>query len=86
MSVVEDVNRNISINCNVSGVPRPNITWFKEGSASPVAYGEKVTFLARKDAMGTYECVAENGIGKAARAKAFVRILCKEDYFCYLYF
>jgi hypothetical protein len=45
--------------------------------ANPIKYGATLTFEARMNSSGIYECVAENGIGKAANAKAFVQILRK---------
>ncbi|KAI8779431.1 hemicentin-1, partial [Biomphalaria glabrata] len=62
----------ISINCPVSGIPFPTISWLKDGKE--LVKGTKVQILsnglllrisdAQEEDAGTYSCVAENTAGK----------------------
>lgn len=59
------------MNCNVTGVPPPTVTWFKNskilGNSSKVRIDKKSNFLeisrADEDDEGSYTCIASNVIG-----------------------
>lgn len=65
-------NTPLVINCPISGVPTPNITWYKDGevisSSNHVtisANGRRLTVTdTQVDDSGSYKCVGENTAGK----------------------
>ncbi|XP_031568094.1 uncharacterized protein LOC116302847 [Actinia tenebrosa] len=76
-TVSSDIYRRYYLYCNVTGIPKPNVTWFKVGKQTPVGGGAVLTLFARWNYSGIYECVAENGVGGAARARASYQVLHK---------
>jgi len=70
------LEQSVNITCEVSGYPRPTVTWIKDGSAPVTAngrakaeFGEKFANLnvkkAEKSEGGQYTVVAENEVGRA---------------------
>ncbi|XP_064488750.1 neurotrimin-like [Ornithodoros turicata] len=55
---------NVTLSCEATGVPRPTVTWEKEGStdmrSGPTLRIEKVT----KGDSGRYNCKADNGLSQ----------------------
>lgn len=69
-------NNSFSIFCNATGNPPPTISWQKGGSS--ISVGEKLTVArAGLEQLGTYQCLANNGIGTLAMASATVVVNCK---------
>ena len=73
------VGQNLTLTCNASGDPLPEVTWNKEGQAlrlfnvtGPVLHLVNVT---RED-VGSYKCTAKNKVGEDSRP-AVVNIACK---------
>ena len=62
----------VTLTCNATGPPPANITWSKNN--------EDVTFplnnITREDA-GSYQCEADNGVGKPATAGTSITVQCK---------
>ena len=70
----------LSVFCNASGNPHPNITWSKVGvTGSPVASGNtmEITNVNHEQDDGIYECRASNGIGKSVAVRFTVTVNCK---------
>ncbi|XP_048588277.1 hemicentin-2 isoform X2 [Nematostella vectensis] len=67
----------LSLYCNATGNPSPNITWVKTGSQN-VTVGHGHTLSINKTMTsdeGVYACVAENGVGLPSNATAMVTII-----------
>lgn len=64
-------NTPLVINCPISGVPTPNITWYKDGEVISTSNhvtistnGRRLTVTDTKvDDSGSYKCVGENTAG-----------------------
>ncbi|XP_076093735.1 hemicentin-1-like isoform X1 [Mytilus galloprovincialis] len=65
-------NTPLVINCPISGVPTPNITWYKDGEVISSSYHVTISANGRRltvtdtqvDDSGSYKCVGENTAGK----------------------
>ena len=68
----------VSLDCNATGNPAPNVTWTKDGNNSVLYQGERYTIdsITRQQA-GRYICTAENGIGNKLNATFAVIVHCK---------
>ena len=73
------VGQNLTLTCNASGDPLPEVIWNKEGQAlrlfnvtGPVLHLVNVT---RED-VGSYKCTTKNKVGEDSRP-AVVNIVCK---------
>ena len=62
--------------CTAGGKPAPNITWTKDGKT--VGTGDTLTLETHRNQSGEYLCSAENGVGLAIRASAFLDVQCKD--------
>ncbi|PFX21978.1 Fibroblast growth factor receptor [Stylophora pistillata] len=64
-----EAGKDITLTCNASGDPRPNITWTKDGvpmsPSSDNFYQFRLTGVQSKDS-GSYKCIASNGYGSDA--------------------
>ena len=72
--------------CTAAGNPAPNITWIKDGKT--VGTGQTLTLETHRNQYGEYWCSAENGVGLAINASAYLDVQCKCNenffYFCFL--
>ena len=76
-----DVNagQNVTLTCNASGDPLPNITWTREGYTESQfkASGYKLYLVnAQRRDVGGYKCTAVNGYGTAT-SLSVLNINCK---------
>lgn len=56
---------NITLSCNATGNPTPNITWTKVGSLRVLYQGQTCSiYNIQRETAGDYACTAWNGIGK----------------------
>ncbi|XP_031568091.1 hemicentin-1-like [Actinia tenebrosa] len=62
--------------CNATGNPAPNITWEKIGGSIRVFKPSQMLYINETSKIdeGIYRCTAENGIGSAVNATAYVKI------------
>jgi len=69
---------NITLHCNATGNPTPNITWAKDGSPTVLYQGETYSLVnIQRQAAGDYTCTAWNGVGQQQNATATVTVHCK---------
>ena len=69
---------NLTLYCNATGNPTPNITWTKDSSSIMVHQGETYSIVnIQRQGAGNYKCTAWNGVGTQKTALATVAIHCK---------
>ena len=76
-----DAGQNLTLKCNASGDPLPNITWTREGATQANqlvnAIGYRLYLVnVQKEDVGSYRCTANNGYGIAS-SLALVNVRCK---------
>ena len=77
---------NITLVCNISGVPSPSILWTQVGSSKVLSHSSSLTIMnvsrpGTADNMIQYQCTASNGVGTPATATVNVTVHCKYMYF-----
>ena len=80
VSVIE--GGNITLVCNISGVPAPSVLWTQIGSSKVVSHNSLLTIVnvsrpGTADNMIQYQCTANNGVKTPAMATVNVTIHCK---------
>lgn len=74
----------MTLHCNASGNPSPNITWTKDKSSSVLRQGNIYSFLnIPRYAAGNYTCTAWNGVGEQQNATTVVAVHCEFVSFMY---
>ena len=69
---------NLTLHCNASGNPTPNITWTKEDSPSVLHQGITYSIVdIDRNAAGNYTCTAWNGVGGQKKATAAITVHCE---------
>ena len=73
---------NITLVCNISGVPAPSILWTQIGSSKVVSHNSSLTIVnvsrpGTPDNMIQYQCTASNGVERPATATVNVTVQCK---------
>ena len=69
---------NVTLHCNATGNPIPNITWTKDGSPTVLYQGETYSIVnIQRQVAGDYICTAWNGVGEHTNATATVTVHCK---------
>lgn len=72
-----NIGSNVTLSCNASGDPLPDITWTKDGvrTAQYNASGHWLYLVnVQKEDFGSYKCIADNGYGIAT---SFAVVMCK---------
>ena len=73
---------NVTLHCNATGNPAPNITWTKDGSSTVLYQGETYSIVnIQRQATGDYTCAAWNGVGGKTNVTATVNVHCEFVYF-----
>ena len=73
---------NVTLHCNATGNPTPNITWTKDISSSVLHQGDIYSIVnITRDAAGNYTCTAWNGVGEQKKAIAEVSVHCELIFF-----
>ena len=78
-----EAGQNVTLICNASGDPLPNITWTKIGVAHDQFNftGHKLhIFNVKRTDVGLYRCTANNGFGREATRVSVVNINCKGSF------
>ena len=73
---------NITLVCNISGVPAPSILWTQIGSSKVVSHNSSLTIVnvsrpGTPDNMIQYQCTASNGVETSAMATVNVTVQCE---------
>ena len=69
---------NLTLYCNATGNPTPNITWTKDSSLTVVHQGETYSIVnIQRQAAGDYKCTAWNGVGEPRNVTSTVTVYCK---------
>ena len=73
---------NITLVCNISGVPAPSILWTQIGSSKVVSHNSSLTIVnvsrpGTPDNMIQYQCTASNGVETPAMATVNVTVHCE---------
>ena len=78
----------VTLSCNVTGAPKPNITWTRvwENGTDSEALQSKDGYLVManisRSSKGTYRCTAFNGIGEPDNRTVTVIVRCKLPCLC----
>ena len=68
----------VTLHCNATGNPAPNITWTQDNNKTALYQGENYTIVnIQRQAAGDYTCTAWNGVGEKANATATVTVHCE---------
>ena len=69
---------NVSLICNVSGNPHPNVAWVRASDNSVLINDSKalLTNINRTES-GVFHCLAWNGIGANASSNISIDVLCE---------
>jgi len=84
-SVVVQEGQEAELLCDAAGSPQPQVSWRRENNAilptGGIVYrGNKLkVHSVKKEDRGTYYCVADNGVGKAARRNVAVDVEFKPE-------
>ena len=72
-------SNNITLHCNATGNPAPNITWTKDGKQTVLHHGEEYTITnITRHQHGSYKCAAWNNVGQVAISSFGINVLCKQ--------
>ena len=73
--------QNLTLHCNVTGNPTPNVTWTKDANQTVLHRGEMYSMAdVQRQAAGDYICTAWNGVGVQQNATITVDVHCKLSY------
>lgn len=73
----------VTLNCNATGKPTPNINWTRvwangtDSEPLPVADGSYIMNNIKRSSNGTYRCTAYNGVGNPVNRTVEVIVGCK---------
>ena len=71
---------NVSLHCNATGNPPPNITWIWQNTEDVLGSSEQLTLTAvNRSQAGTYQCQAWNGIGNSSTETCSLDVFCKSE-------
>lgn len=69
---------NVTPHCNATGNPPPSITWIWQDTGDVLASGEQLVLTAvNRSQVGSYQCLASNGIGNNSTRTCSLDVLCK---------
>ncbi len=77
-NTVETEASNVTIYCNATGNPTPNITWRRRGSSAVLHHGESyIIYNINRNQAGDYICSAWNKIEDKDNATVTITVQCK---------
>ena len=69
---------NVTLHCNATGNPIPNITWRCNANSTVLHHGQSyIMYNINRNQAGNYICSAWNGIGNKKNATVTVTVHCK---------
>ena len=75
-----DEGQDLTLSCNATGDPQPNITWTRDGVPNSqfkvFEHDLRLVDVKRRD-VGSYRCTASNGYGENASEISIVGLHCK---------
>lgn len=74
------LNGTIVLTCNASGMPRPRITWFKNGQPLLLTINNPSSLTLSDVSVedeGIYQCQFTNLVGSALSHSSSIRVYCK---------
>ena len=75
-----DEGQDLTLSCNATGDPQPNITWTRDGVPNSefkvLEHDLRLVDVKRRD-VGSYRCTASNGYGENASEINIVGLHCK---------
>ena len=78
ITVMEIERRNITMHCNATGRPTPQLSWIRVRDGKTVASGNTLLISAAdRSHGGEYRCVADNGVGNPVSKLAYLNVHCK---------
>ena len=70
----------VSLHCNATGNPPPNITWIWQDTGDLLGSSEQLTLIAiNRSQAGTYQCQAWNVIGNSSTITCSLDVFCKSE-------
>ena len=75
-----EAEQNVTLACNASGDPLPNVTWTKVGVVQDQLNfsGHRLHIInVKRTDVGLYRCTANNGFGSEASRVSVVNVRCK---------
>ena len=68
----------VTLFCNATGNPAPNITWIQQQSGAVLSSSEELVLAAiNRSQAGSYRCYASNGIGINSTRTCSLNVFCK---------
>jgi len=75
---MEKDKRNVTLYCNATGRPTPQLSWVRVRDGNTVAFGNTHKIVtADRSHRGEYRCVANNGVGNPTSTSIYIDVLCK---------
>ena len=73
---------NLSLFCNSTGKPPPNITWSRVSEDEVLFVGNPWHIVnINRNYSGTYRCIADNGVPSLVNSTIFINVLCEYTFY-----
>jgi len=66
----------VTLECHVTGNPAPTVVWYRKSVLAGEGEHLRVENASRHET-GSYQCVADNGVGQTARCRASLTVECE---------
>ena len=72
---------NVTLHCNVTGNPPPNITWIWQDTGDVLGSSQQLALIAiNRSQTGNYQCHTWNGIGNSSTETCSLDVFCKSKF------